>query len=58
MARTTGYTATAAVHALARGLWSRPGVAPPELLGRERPCFDFIFDYLRDRGIGFVARDA
>lgn len=57
MARTTGYTATAAVHALCRGLWSRPGVAPPELLGRERPCFEFVFDYLRERGIEFEPRD-
>ena len=41
MARTTGYTCTAMVNALAEGLYSEPGLAPPELVGRNEACFDF-----------------
>lgn len=51
MARTTGYTATAAVRMLAEGLYTEPGIAPPELFGRqEKPC-DFMIRCLRDRGV-------
>lgn len=57
MARTTGYTATAAVHALATGLWTESGVAPPERLGRVAACFESIFDYLAARDIRFVRSD-
>ncbi len=57
MARTTGYTATAAVHALGAGLWTQAGVAPPERLGGIAPCFDFIFDYLAARDIRFARSD-
>ncbi len=53
MARTTGYTATMAVRLLAEGLWERPGIAPPELLGREPACVEFILDGLRARGIDY-----
>jgi lysine 6-dehydrogenase len=51
MARTTGYTATAAVRMLAEGLYEEPGIAPPELIGRhEAPC-DFMVRRLRERGV-------
>jgi len=51
MARTTGYTCTAAVHALAAGLHRRPGVVPPEDLGRNQACFDAVIAYLAARGV-------
>lgn len=51
MARTTGYTATAAVNAFLQGLIPDQGVLPPELIGRHTPCFDFILNYLEERGI-------
>ena len=51
MARTTGYTATAAVNLFLDGLFSEKGVFPPELVGKHRPCFEFILDYLRERGV-------
>ena len=53
MARTTGYTCTAMVNAIAEGLYSDPGLSPPELVGRNEECFFFIFDYLAARGIRF-----
>ncbi len=51
MARTTGYTATTAVRMLAAGLFSEPGVIPPERLGRDAACTEFILSGLRERGI-------
>jgi saccharopine dehydrogenase-like NADP-dependent oxidoreductase len=53
MARTTGYTCTAMVHAIAEGLYSDPGLSPPELVGRNEECFYYVFDYLAARGIRF-----
>lgn len=51
MARTTGYTATAAVNAFLEGLIPDQGVLPPELIGRHQACFDFILNYLEARNI-------
>jgi saccharopine dehydrogenase-like NADP-dependent oxidoreductase len=51
MARTTGYTCSAAVHALASGLHNRPGLVPPENLGRNQACFDAVISYLAARGV-------
>jgi saccharopine dehydrogenase-like NADP-dependent oxidoreductase len=52
-ARTTGYTCTAVVNAIAEGLYSDPGLSPPEFVGRNEECFYYIFDYLTARGIRF-----
>jgi len=51
MARTTGYTCTAMVNLVARGLWTEPGLAPPEIVGRNRDCFDAVLKHLEDRGV-------
>ncbi len=51
MARTTGYTCTAVVRLLARGLYDRAGISPPEYVGREAGCFDFIMAELAARGV-------
>lgn len=51
MARTTGYTATAAVRMLARGLFTDKGVFSPELVGQKKPCVDFLLSELRARGV-------
>jgi saccharopine dehydrogenase-like NADP-dependent oxidoreductase len=53
MARTTGYTCTAMVHAVAEGLFTEVGLWAPEIVGRDAACHGFIFDYLADRGIRF-----
>ncbi len=55
MARTTGYTCTAGVRALAAGLYRTPGITPPEFLGRDEGCFDFMMEKLVERGVVFRA---
>lgn len=51
MARTTGYTATAAVNIVEQGLFNEKGVFPPELVGKHSACFEYFMQYLLDRGI-------
>jgi saccharopine dehydrogenase-like NADP-dependent oxidoreductase len=51
MARTTGYTATAAVRMLAEGWYNEPGIAPPELIGRHKQPFDSMMRSLRERRV-------
>jgi saccharopine dehydrogenase-like NADP-dependent oxidoreductase len=54
MARTTGYTCTAGVRMVAGGLFARKGISPPELVGREPGCYDFVMAHLAERGIVFA----
>jgi saccharopine dehydrogenase-like NADP-dependent oxidoreductase len=54
MARTTGYTATAAANLFLEGLFIERGVFPPELVGRHRVCFEYFLDYLKARDIRYV----
>jgi saccharopine dehydrogenase-like NADP-dependent oxidoreductase len=54
MARTTGYTCTAAVRLVARGGYSRKGISPPEFVGQEPGAWDFIRDDLARRGVVFT----
>jgi saccharopine dehydrogenase-like NADP-dependent oxidoreductase len=51
MARTTGYTATAAVRMLGKKIFTKKGVFPPELVGFERTCVEFLLGELRARGV-------
>ncbi len=54
MARTTGYTATAAANLFLEGLFREKGVFPPELVGKHQSCFDYFFNYLEERNIYYV----
>jgi len=56
MARTVGYTCTAMVNLLARGLWTEPGLAPPEVVGRNAECFDAVIKHLEKRGVHLFQR--
>ena len=51
MARTTGYTATAAVNLILESRFNEKGVFPPELVGKHPECFEFVLDYLKDRNV-------
>lgn len=51
MARTTGYTCTAAVNLIAQELFTEKGVFPPELVGKDKTCFDFVMNYLKERKV-------
>jgi len=54
MARTTGYTATAAANLFLDGLFQEKGVFPPELVGKHEECFHYFMNYLKDRNIHYV----
>ncbi|TFH24651.1 MAG: saccharopine dehydrogenase, partial [Bacteroidia bacterium] len=54
MARTTGYTATAAANLFLEGLFREKGVFPPELVGKHKACFDYFLNYLEERDIHYV----
>jgi len=51
MARTTGYTCTAAVNLITKGLFTEKGVFPPELVGKNKGYFDFVMQYLKERNV-------
>jgi saccharopine dehydrogenase-like NADP-dependent oxidoreductase len=51
MARTTGFTCTATVRLVAAGLYTRPGIAPPEFVGREAGCWEFVRKDLARHGV-------
>ena len=51
MARTTGYTATTVLRLLAKGLFDRKGICPPEYIGQKSECVDFVLNGLKDRGV-------
>lgn len=53
MARTTGYTATAASNLILNGLFQEKGIFPPELVGKHKACFQFILNYLEDRQVHY-----
>ncbi len=54
MARTTGFTATACLDLVIKGLFTEKGIFPLELVGKNKGCFDFVIEYLKDRNINYV----
>ncbi len=56
MSRTTGYTCTAAVNAIAEGLFKYKGVFPPELVGKHQKCFTYMINYLKQRNVNLVKK--
>jgi lysine 6-dehydrogenase len=54
MARTTGFTATSSVELVLKKMFSEKGVFPLELVGKDKGCFEFVIDYLKDRNIIYV----
>jgi saccharopine dehydrogenase-like NADP-dependent oxidoreductase len=54
MGRTTGYTATAALNMLIQNLFTAKGVFPPELVGKDEHCFNFILQYLKERNVIYI----
>ncbi len=51
MAKTTGYTATVVLRLIARGLYTRKGISPPEYIGKQPEHAAFILSELADRGV-------
>lgn len=54
MARTTGYTATAVANLCLEGLFVNKGIFPPELVGKHENCFNYIMNYLNERGVFYT----
>jgi len=54
MARTTGFTATAAADMVLNGVFNEKGMFPPELIGKHEKCFNYIIQYLKDRDIKYI----
>ena len=53
MARTTGYTCTAAVNLVLEGKFATKGISPPEYLGEEESNFSYVMNYLKERGVTY-----
>jgi saccharopine dehydrogenase-like NADP-dependent oxidoreductase len=51
MARTTGYTCTAAARLVLEGRFSRMGICPPEYVGADAACFERVLADLAARGV-------
>jgi saccharopine dehydrogenase-like NADP-dependent oxidoreductase len=56
MARTTGYTATMALRLVAEGLYRKTGISPPEFLGQQVGCVDYLLRGLTARGVQYRER--
>jgi saccharopine dehydrogenase-like NADP-dependent oxidoreductase len=54
MGRTTGFTATGTAEMIINNLFNEKGVFPPEVVGKNPVCFDFILNYLYERNVQFV----
>ena len=54
MARTTGYTASAAANLYLEGLFDEKGIFPPELVGKHKSCFEYFIKYLDQRNVEYV----
>ncbi|HSW53622.1 MAG TPA: saccharopine dehydrogenase C-terminal domain-containing protein [Ignavibacteriaceae bacterium] len=51
MARTTGFTCCAAARYFLEHNYQRKGICPPEYLGEDENCFNFILSYLSQKKI-------
>jgi len=51
MARTTGFTCCAAARYLLDHSYGRTGICPPEFLGEDENCFNYIISYLKNKKI-------
>ena len=51
MARTTGFTCCAAARFFLENKYDRKGICPPEYLGEDENCFNFIVSYLKNKSI-------
>jgi saccharopine dehydrogenase-like NADP-dependent oxidoreductase len=51
MARTTGYTCASAANLFLEGQYTVPGISPPEYLGSFTGCYEYILNYLQERGV-------
>jgi len=53
MGRTTGFTATACAELILQGRFAGKGVFPLELIGMDADNFEFVMNYLNQRGVRY-----
>jgi lysine 6-dehydrogenase len=58
MARTTGYTCTAAADLVLDGKFSKKGISPPEFLGEDEGNFRFVMEHLKTRGVNYRVKES
>ena len=51
MARTTGYTCTAVVELIGKGIFNQKGIIPPEIIGQNLKAYESVINYLKDRNV-------
>ena len=51
MARTTGFTCSAVARYILEGRYDRKGICPPEYLGGDESCYNFVLSYFHEKGI-------
>jgi lysine 6-dehydrogenase len=51
MSRTTGYACNAFAHLIAKNIFTKKGVFPPELVGDDKNAFEFVMSYLKNRNV-------
>ena len=51
MARTTGYTCSSIARFFLEGKIEKKGICPPEFLGEDENCFNYVISYLKNKGI-------
>lgn len=51
MARTTGYTCTAVARLVIENKFKRKGISPPEFVGENEDCFNYVVKYLEERKV-------
>ncbi|MGP8215105.1 MAG: saccharopine dehydrogenase family protein [Bacteroidia bacterium] len=56
MARTTGYTCTAAASLMLEGKFSKKGVFAPEHIGADESLFNYILEYLSERNVNYTKK--
>lgn len=53
MARTTGYTCNGVANLVLENKFNRIGICPPEYVGAEQGCFEFVKEYLEKRSVHY-----
>ncbi len=57
MARTTGYTCSAVARLLIEGRYKKRGISPPEFVGKEGNCFNYVASYLKERNVQYTVTE-
>ena len=57
MARTTGYTCTAGANLVLKNIFNNIGVFPPEIIGKNLSCYEFIIKYLQERNVNLKTKE-